>query len=62
MERISFSPSIVLMIVVGAVMALDPEILHAMVTESTGQLLLACAGLAITLGYVIMMRIAKVDD
>ena len=48
-------------IVFGAVLAMDREFIRPMLDEPAGQAMLAYAGVSIVLGYLLLMRIAKVD-
>ncbi|MDQ3996948.1 MAG: type II secretion system F family protein [Gemmatimonadota bacterium] len=49
------------LMVFGAVISMDREFIRPMLEEPTGRFMLAYAAVSVILGYVILMRIAKVD-
>jgi tight adherence protein B len=48
-------------LVFGAVISMDREFIRPMLEEPAGQFMLAYAGVSVVLGYLILMRIAKVE-
>jgi tight adherence protein B len=49
------------LMVFGAVISMDREFIRPMLEEPTGRFMLAYAAVSVILGYLILMRIAKVD-
>jgi tight adherence protein B len=48
-------------VVLGAIMALDGEFIKPMLDEPAGRFMLGYAGASVVLGYLLLMRISRVD-
>jgi Flp pilus assembly protein TadB len=48
-------------LVFGAVVALDRDFIRPMLEQSAGRFMLGYAAVSVILGYLLLMRIAKVD-